>query len=180
MASSGTVDNAGAYSCYGYTEDISCMEADKTAVRIKKIIICIDGETGTEKAVNYAVDITRALNAKLTALHVINPYLKKFADEIYAVGRIEYTRYIEKELTQEAEKMMDSFRAIADAAGLSYDVKIRRGPPEEEIIKEVSENSYDLLILGAKQNNTLYAKIRSFNLPGKIFDNLRIPTLFVQ
>jgi nucleotide-binding universal stress UspA family protein len=178
MASAGA--NAGAYACDGSTEDISCMEDDTNAKIIKKIILCVDGETWTEKAVSYAIDITRACNGRLTALHVINPYLKKFADEIYAVGRIEYRKYIEKELMKEAEKIMNGFRIIADSTGLSYEVKVRYGPPEEEIIKEVSENTYDLLILGAKQNNTLYARICSFNLPGKIFNDLRIPTLFVQ
>jgi nucleotide-binding universal stress UspA family protein len=180
MAYACAMANAGAYACYGYTTDISCMEADTKSGIIRKIILCVDGETQTEKAVNYAIDITRACNGTLTALHVINPYLKKFADEIYAVGRIEYRKYIEKELMKEAEKIMNGFRAVADSAGLSYDLKVRYGPPEEEIMKEVSENSYDLLVLGAKQNNTLYARISSFNLPGKIFDNLRIPTLFVQ
>jgi nucleotide-binding universal stress UspA family protein len=142
------------------------METDANATIIKKIILCVDGETWTEKAVSYA--------------HVINPYLKKFADEIYAVGRNEYLKYIEKELSKEAEEVMNGFRAIADSSGLAYDVKVRYGVPEEEIVKEVSENSYDLLILGARQHNTLYARMRSFNLPGKIFENLQIPTLFVQ
>lgn len=156
------------------------MEADTQPEMIRRIILCVDGETQTEKAVDYAINITRAFNAKLTALHVVNPYLKKFADEIYAVGRIEYSRYMENELIKEADNIMNAFRKMADSAGLSYDLKVRYGPPEEEILKEISDSSYDLLVLGAKQNNTLYARISSFNLPGKIFDNLRIPTLFVQ
>ncbi len=147
---------------------------------IKDIILCIDGERYTEKAVNYAIEMTVALNASLTALHVINPYLKKFADEIYAVGRIEYINHIDKELRKEAEDIINGFKAMADSIGLSYNVIVRYGPPAEEIIKEVTENSYDLLILGAKQVNTLNAKIRSFNLPGKIFKNLKVPTLFVR
>jgi len=156
------------------------MEADTQPEMIRRIILCVDGETQTEKAVNYAINITRAFNAELTALHVVNPYLKKFADEIYAVGRIEYSRYMENELIKEADNIMNAFSKIADSAGLSYDLKVRYGPPEEEILKEISDNSYDLLVLGAKQNSTLYARISSFNLPRKIFDNLRIPTLFVQ
>ena len=64
--------------------------------------------------------------------------------------------------------------------GLSYEIILRYGPPEEEIIKEVSENVYDLLILGASRVNTFKAKIRSFNLPRKIFNDLKIPTLFVK
>jgi nucleotide-binding universal stress UspA family protein len=156
------------------------METDTESAIIRKVILCIDGETWTEKAVRYAIDITNGSMATLTALHVINPYLKKFADEIYAVGRNEYRKYIEKELLKEAEEIMNGFRAIADSTGLVYDVKLRYGTPEDEILKEISENPYDLLILGARQHNTLYARMRSFNLPGKIFEHLQIPTLFVQ
>lgn len=147
---------------------------------IKKIIVCIDGEKSTEKAIHYALWMTMAFKGELTALHVINPYLKKFADEIYAVGRNEYRNHIDKELIKEAEEIMKRFKAMADPIGLSYNVIVRYGPPEEEIVNEISENSYDLLILGAKQINTFNAKIRSFHLPKKIFNNLKIPTLFVQ
>lgn len=146
---------------------------------IEKIILCIDGEKSTEKAVQYALGITLAFKGKLTALHVINPYLKKFADEIYAVGRNEYRNHIDKELMKEAEEIKNRFRAMADPLGLSYNVLVRYGPPEEEIVNEISVNSYDLLILGAKQADTFNAKIRSFQLPRKIFKNLKIPTLFV-
>ena len=152
----------------------------QTPTVMKNIILCIDGEKHTKKAINYALEITGACNGKLTALHVINPYLKKFADEIYAVGRIEYINHIDKELRKEAEDIITGFKATADSAGISYNVIVRYGPPEEEIIKEVTENPYDLLILGAKPANTLHAKIRSFNLPGKIFNSVQIPALFVR
>jgi len=155
------------------------METDARAL-IQNIILCIDGEEWTEKAADYAIEISRAFKAKLTALHVINPYLKKFADEIYAVGRREYCNHIDKELRKEAEAVISGFKAKADSAGLAYNVIVRYGPPEEEIIKEVSDNSYDLLVLGAKPINTLKAKIRSFNLPRKIFTALPIPTLFIR
>jgi len=147
---------------------------------MKNIILCIDGEAGTKKAIRYAIEITRASKGILTALHVINPFLKKFADEIYAVGRNEYNDHIDKALRKEAEDIISGFRAMADVSGISYKVIVRYGPPEEEIIKEVSENAYDMLILGACQGNTFKAKMRSFNLPGKIFNDLKIPTLFVK
>ena len=153
---------------------------DNAQTTIKNIILCIDGEAGTKKAIRYAIEITRACKGMLTVLHVMNPYLKKFADEIYAVGRNEYRDHIDTSLRKEAEDIIGGFKSTADLSGISYNVIVRYGPPEEEIIKEVSENVYDLLILGAQQSNTFKAKMRSFNLPGKIFNDLKIPTLFVK
>jgi nucleotide-binding universal stress UspA family protein len=155
------------------------MESNTQAI-IKNIIVCIDGEKWTEKAMTYAMEITRAFNGKLTALHVINPYLKKFADEIYAVGRIEYCNYIDKELRKEAENIISGFKAMANSIGLPYNVIVRYGPPEEEIIKETLENAYDLLVLGAKPLNAFKNRIGSFNLPMKIFKNIQIPAIFVR
>jgi nucleotide-binding universal stress UspA family protein len=155
------------------------MEENAQAI-MKNIILCIDGEEGTKKAISYAIEITRASKGMLTALHVINPFLKKFADEIYAVGRNEYRTHIDEALRKEAEDIISGFKATADLSGISYRVIVRYGPPEEEIIKEVSENVHDLLILGAQQSTTFKAKMRSFNLPGKIFNDLKIPTLFVK
>ena len=87
---------------------------DNAQAAIRNIILCIDGEAGTKKAIRYAIEITRACNGMLTALHVINPYLKKFADEIYAVGRNEYSDHIDKALRKEAEEIIDGFKATAD------------------------------------------------------------------
>lgn len=147
---------------------------------IRDILICIDGEQWTEKAITYAIEITASLNGKLTALHVINPYLKKFAHEIYAVGRIEYASHIDRELRKEAEDIVSGFRAMADQAGISSTVIVRYGPPEEEIMKEIAENSYDLLVLGEKPLKDFKERFRSFNLPMKIFKKAPIPVIFVR
>jgi nucleotide-binding universal stress UspA family protein len=147
---------------------------------IRDILLCIDGEKWTEKAIAYAIALAGPLNGTLTALHVIDPYLKKFAHEIYAVGRREYTDHIDNELGREAEGVVARFRARVDAAGISYKVIVRSGPPEEEITSEIRENSYDLLILGAKSLTDFRGRFGSFNLPLKIFRKAQIPVMFVR
>jgi nucleotide-binding universal stress UspA family protein len=147
---------------------------------MKHFILGIDGEQWTEKAILYALEITQAFKGNLTVIHVIDPYLKKFADEIYAVGRDEYRYHIDKCLASEADKIINGFKTIAEPYGLSCHMIVRYGSPEEEILNEISQNSYDLLIIGKKQANTFQAKIGSFHLPRKIFSNVKIPILFVQ
>jgi nucleotide-binding universal stress UspA family protein len=147
---------------------------------MNNIILCIDGEKHTEKAIKYAMEITRGCKGTLTVLHVINPYLKKFADEIYAVGRIEYREYIDKKIRKESENIMAEFKSLADSEGVNFKTITRYGSPDEEIKKEIDEKSYDLLIIGFKPSKTLKSKLRSFNLPGKIFSSLKIPSLFVR
>jgi nucleotide-binding universal stress UspA family protein len=147
---------------------------------VNNIILCIDGEPWTEKAITYALQITNALHGNLTALHVINPYLKKFANEIYAVGRNEYVSHIDKELRKEAEDITARFTAKADASGMEYHVIVRRGEPEEEILKEISETAYDLLILGDRPPKSFRERLGSFNLPARIIKKIQIPLLIVR
>ncbi len=147
---------------------------------MKNILLCIDGEQWTEKAINYAIDIAEAFQGNITALHVINPYLMKFADEIYAVGRNEYRNHIERELGKESDDIIAGFKSRADSRGVLYDVIVRCGSPEEEIIKETFEHSYDLLILGARPLTAFTERVRSCNLPMKIFKRIRIPAIFVR
>ncbi len=147
---------------------------------IRSIVLCIDGEEFTGKAVNYALEIAWGLKCGLTALHVIDPYLKSFANEIYAVGRLEYKDHMERELRRDAQIIVESFRAKAEAAGVPYKIVLRYGSPWEEILREVTENPCDLLILGAKPLDRLSTRIRSLNMPKKIFNSLKVPTLFVR
>jgi nucleotide-binding universal stress UspA family protein len=155
------------------------MESSSNSI-IRNILICIDGEQWTEKAISYAIEITGALNGQLTALHVINPYLKKFADEIYAVGRREYTSHIDNELRKEADDVVSRFRAWTNSVGIVCNVIVRYGPPADEIIKEMVEHSYDLVVLGAKPLTDFRERFGSFNLPLKIFKKARIPVIFVR
>ena len=46
------------------------MEENAQAV-MNNIILCIDGEEGTKKAIRYAIEITRAFNGMLTALNAL-------------------------------------------------------------------------------------------------------------
>jgi len=50
----------------------------------QKILLCIDGEPHTNKAVDWALSFAEITGAQVTALHVKNTYLKKFYNEIYA------------------------------------------------------------------------------------------------
>ena len=60
-----------------------------------KILVCADGESHSTIAIKKAVSMGLSLTAEVTALHVIDPWLKTFHDEIYAQGRRQYLEYVE-------------------------------------------------------------------------------------
>jgi hypothetical protein len=70
-----------------------------------------------------------SLPAEVTALHVIDPYLKKFYNEHYSQGRKQYLEYVEECLQDEADKLRREFTTLCQAQGLIADFRLRRGEP---------------------------------------------------
>jgi len=105
--------------------------------------------------------------AEVTALHVIDPWLKKFYNELYSQGRREYLEYVDECLQAEAGQVRRDFSALCRAEGLHAKFKVRHGQPLTEILEEVHESGPDLLITGSKQL-TAWGRFRSGNLPRRL------------
>ena len=129
-----------------------------------KILVCIDGEPHSKKAIQRAISMGLSLPAKVTALHVIDPWLKKFYNEIYSQGRRRYLEYVDECLLAEAEQVQKEYRRMCLAEGLKARFKVRHGEPMTEILEEVRQATPDLLITGRKQLNA-WGMFRSGKLP---------------
>ncbi len=111
-----------------------------------------------------AIFLGLSLPAEVTALHVIDPWLKQFYNEIYSQGRKQYLEYVEDCLQAKALEVHEEFHGLCQAAGLNASFKARHGEPITEILDEVRQLAPDLLITGSKQLNA-WGRIRSGNLP---------------
>ena len=112
-----------------------------------------------------------SLQASVTALHVIDPWLKKFYNELYSQGRKEYLEYVDTCLQAEAEQVQKEFTGLCSAARVETNFKIRHGEPMVEILAEVSQTAPDLLITGSK-NLGIWGRFRSRNLPQRLRNQL--------
>lgn len=128
------------------------MADDSRSVRDgrRPIVIAVDGEPHTNSAILEAVRLARALDRPARILHVEDPYLKQFSNEIYAQGREEYLEHVDRCLAEAGREAVEaaSERFLED--GLESTVLIRKGEPFEEIRAELERNSYSLLIVGRK------------------------------
>ena len=129
-----------------------------------KILVCIDGEPHSKSAIQRAIFLGLYLPAEVTALHVIDPWLKKFYNELYSQGRRRYLEYVDECLLAEAEQVQEEFNGMCLAEGLEARFKVRHGEPMTEILEEVRQVAPDLLITGSKQLN-VWGRFRSGNLP---------------
>lgn len=147
---------------------------------MQRILLCTDGEEHTRAAEDLALQLAKQFRATLVGLYVLDPFLKKFTHEIYAVNREACREYLDRALTEEGNRALEALRARSAAAGVAFEAKRRCGPPEEEILQEVQEGAYDLLVMGARLLKTWRERWESVNLPQKIFLKAPIPMLFVR
>lgn len=149
-------------------------------MKIKKILLCTDGEPDAKKAEEYALTISGGIGATITALYVVDPFLKKFTNEIYAVNRDECREHLDKTLHAEGEAALAAFEAAAKERGVAAQTVLRYGDPTEEILHEIDENTYDLAVMGSKLLKGWKQRFESFNLSERVFKQCPIPLLVVR
>ncbi len=148
----------------------------------RSMLLCIDGESHTSKAIDWTVNIVKMTNSAITVLHVREMYLKQFYNEIYAQGRKEYLAHVDKEIKEHAEKTFSQFNIKAREAKIEYR-KIEKicdplDSPLTIIIKEFEKGDYDLLVVGGKPLTGITA-IRSRNIPAKLAARIKDKGLLI-
>ncbi len=104
----------------------------------KKILVATDGSRPAKHAVRYAADLSKKIGATVLVLRVINiPRFSHWATTY---------KVLEKELEEEAQKILDDARSIAREYGVEVETMVRKGYPDEEILKVVKED-LDIILL---------------------------------
>ena len=132
-----------------------------------RILVCIDGESHSRQAVQRAITLSLSKSAEVTALHVIDPWLKKFYNELYSQGRKQYLEYVDECLREKAEGAHREFNQMCLAEGIQARFKVRHGEPMDEILEEVRQDPPDLLITGGKKLSA-WGRFRSGDLPSRL------------
>jgi nucleotide-binding universal stress UspA family protein len=131
------------------------------------ILVCTDGEPHSQGAMQWAIRLGLSLPADVTALHVIDPYLKKFYDELYSQGRKQYLEYVDESLQGVADQARREFTEMCQTEGLEASFKVRHGEPLQEILEELRQAAPHLLITGGKRLNA-WGRFRSRRLPSRL------------
>jgi nucleotide-binding universal stress UspA family protein len=147
---------------------------------LTRILLCADGEPHTETAVALAFELARTHGAALDVLYVVDPYLKKFTNEIYAISRDECRAHLDRSLAAEGEAALDQLMARAVDADLTIGRLLETGPPEEVVPRLVAAGGYDLVVLGGKRFSGRYERWTSRDLPGRLDGKLAVPVLLAR
>lgn len=142
------------------------------------ILLAIDGEPHTTAAINWALRLAKALDRQVVAVHVRDPYLKQFQNELYAQGRLEYLEHVDACLHKLAREATGAFEDLATQGDLRWQVKTLDGEPIEMLAREAETGGYGMLVLG-RRPRTGFDAWRSRDLPGKILAAVKSPPVLL-
>jgi len=126
-----------------------------------RILLAVDGEPHTADAVRWALDLAVHLNLELNAVHVRDPYLKQFSNDIYAQGREEYLAHVQACLEDTAQRTSAAFEkavkeylhGVQHRRDLSWSFDVVDGEPATELIQLLERGEFSMIVLGRRQRS---------------------------
>lgn len=114
---------------------------------IDKILVFIDGSEQSITAAQYALCLAQATGAALRALYVINT--RALDDLVKAsIFLMEEQEEYKRDIEADAARYLKLVTDMARRKGVAIETTIRKGSTHQEILADVRENEFDLLIIG--------------------------------
>ena len=150
-----------------------------------KILIADDGKDESDRVLNYAVTLSRYSGAELLILRILEDMNKIGNVSVQGsnednMSNKDMKREVKGGIIDEMEKKINRCKEAGCENKISY--KFRVGDDaKEEIINEVKEGNYDLIVLRSSRSSHKDSWMRSFFSDArKIISNINIPVLIVQ
>lgn len=125
----------------------------------KNILVPTDGSALSDKAANLAIQIAKAMGAKITALHVVGGYYPIFASEGFKIPELPtLKKRFEEEEAARANKIVDAVKKSAQAASVACDAVVATSDaPYEAIISQATAAKCDLIVMASHGRRGLQA-----------------------
>ena len=148
----------------------------------KKILVTDDGKDISNKALNYAISLSNSTGAELLILRILED-VQKF-DDVSVEGYNEdsqmdhqnFHRNIKGEVIDAMEAKIKKCEEAGFKNKISY--KFRAGKADDEIVNEINESNFDLLVLTTSHIDSWVRSL--FSDARKIISNVSIPILIIQ
>ncbi len=147
-----------------------------------KILVADDGKDESDSALLYAVSLSNSTGAELLILRILED-VEKFehvtvegSHESSKIDNNNFHRHIKGDVIDAMEEKIKKCEAAGCKNKISY--KFRAGKADDEIVKEIKENKFDLLILTTSHIDSWIRSL--FSDARKIISNISIPVLIIQ
>ncbi len=114
---------------------------------IKKIMVYISGTEQSITAAQYAICLSRTINAELTALYIVKTSILSDLLKKHIFVKSEEEEF-HRDLDADADKYLNYVKALARQKGLFINIIKTSGTVYQEIRNKILENEIDLLVFG--------------------------------
>jgi len=110
-------------------------------IKIKKILVPLDGSKNSTRGLKWAIEIAKQSNMEITGFYVFHlPFL----------AGVKYTQKMKAEAQKKAVKAIGPAMKRAQKAGASFKYKTEGGHTGSEIVKFAQRGKYDMIVIGAR------------------------------
>lgn len=156
--------------------EISLLITKNAKPKIDRILLCTACKDNDYRLIRQAALLADALAASVTMLHVVAgavPTMYTGLDQIEET--VEELLQTDTAFAQHLRKGVE----ILQENRIKSEVKIRRGIPIEEIVRETQIENYDLALIGTSDFKHGLKEMLLGNLTNKIIDRVELPVLVV-
>jgi len=116
----------------------------------KHILVCTDGSTLSNKAVDAAIKLARDLGAKLTAFHATQEYPVNPYPEYAIVGGLLAPEDWKQDQEKRARRILEKVQARAKQAGVACSMRhASNADPYDAIISAAKKSRCDLIVMAS-------------------------------
>ena len=148
----------------------------KPCTRFNKVLICTGGTIIADKVIRVGSRIAEGIGAEVTLMHVGSKIPRMYT------GLVEMDETIDTMLetdTPLGEHMRKASEIIAKQ-GLKAEVKLRHGEVVDEILDEIHNSNFDMVVIGASGANSTLSGWLMGNVTYKIVSSAECPVLVVK
>jgi nucleotide-binding universal stress UspA family protein len=143
----------------------------------KNILVPTDFSEYSDKALQQAVDLAKQYQAKVYLIHVVGLVIQCTME--YCLDP-KTSNLMEGEVVASAQKMIqDQLTKQTDSKAVEIIVEIRKGTPDEEILKAQEEHKADLIVIASHGQSGLMRHLMG-SVAEKVMRYSKCPVLLVK
>ncbi len=117
-----------------------------------KIVVGIDGSTGSDAAVEWAIDEAAAIGAEIIAVHVIRPLLRQ---TFGAPAADTFPHGSDRVPSHQRSRVAEDFVGPLTTSGIAHRILTVQGHPATEILRVADDENAALIVVGNALHSTM-------------------------
>jgi nucleotide-binding universal stress UspA family protein len=145
---------------------------------IKSIAVSLAGGALSLITAKYAIYLAKVLQAKLTAIYVVNENVLQELLKSKIFVEIE-ARVYERDLEEQGRLFLERVQKMAEVKGVEYEGVILRGVVHDEVVNKTQDMHADLLVMGDMKELSSRKEV-FFDEAERIFREAPCPVVVVK